>query len=76
MSREIKLLCLHGAFRRHNCSGINNVGLMSRALVLKGGANPDEQEYMKWQTLQVSTMSIASCVGRIAIGIQFPVQLL
>ena len=42
---------------------------MARALALKGGASPDERENVKWQTLQVSSMSIASCIGRILIGI-------
>ena len=37
---------------------------MARALA----ASPDEQENVKWQTLQVSTLSIASCIGRILIG--------
>ena len=41
---------------------------MARALALKGGASPDEQDNAKWQTLQVSTLSIASCIGRILIG--------
>lgn len=41
---------------------------MARALALKDDTNPDEQENVKWQTLQVSTFSIASCIGRILIG--------
>lgn len=41
---------------------------MARALVLKDDPSPDEQENIKWQTLQVSTLSIASCIGRILIG--------
>ena len=45
---------------------------MARALAFKGGARPDEQETVKWQTLQVSSMSIASCIGRILIGIFSP----
>lgn len=49
-------------------SGINNVGLMTRALILKDDPSPDERESVKWQTLQVSTLSIASCIGRILIG--------
>ena len=44
---------------------------MARALVLKNNPSPDEQENVKWQTLQVSTLSIASCIGRILIGIRF-----
>ena len=42
---------------------------MTRALALKDNASPDERENVKWQTLQVSTLSIASCLGRILIGI-------
>jgi len=45
---------------------------MARALALKDNASPDERENVKWQTLQVSTLSIASCVGRILIGIRLP----
>ena len=41
---------------------------MARALASAGGTVPGEQELMKWQTLQVSTLSIASCIGRILIG--------
>jgi len=48
---------------------INNVGLMARALAFKDGTIPDEKEHMKWQTLQVSTLSITSCIGRIIIGV-------
>jgi len=42
---------------------------MARALVLKDDTSPDERENVRWQTLQVSTLSIASCIGRILIGI-------
>jgi len=42
---------------------------MARALVLKDNTSPDERENMKWQALQVSALSIASCIGRILIGI-------
>lgn len=45
---------------------------MARALALKDNASPDEVECVKWQTLQVSTLSIASCIGRISIGISPP----
>lgn len=45
---------------------------MARALALKDGARPDKQEHVKWQTLQVSTMSVASCLGRVLIGIALP----
>jgi hypothetical protein len=41
---------------------------MARALALKDDTGPDEQENARWQTLQVSTLSIASCIGRILIG--------
>jgi hypothetical protein len=58
--------------RPRNSSGINNVGLMARALAFKGNASSDEEENVKWQTLHVSTLSIASCVGRILIGIFLP----
>lgn len=44
---------------------------MARALVLKGNASSNEEENVKWQTLHVSTLSIASCFGRILIGIFF-----
>lgn len=67
--RRTQRTFIRKALRRHNSSGINNVGLMARALTLKDGATPDEQENVKWQTLQVSTMSVASCVGRMLIGI-------
>lgn len=45
------------------------MGLMARALTLKHDASPDNQEHAKWQTLHVSAFSIASCIGRILIGI-------
>lgn len=45
---------------------------MACALALKDGTSPDEWENVKWQTLQVSTLSIASCVGRVLIGIRLP----
>ena len=54
--------------RRVVFSGINNVGLMARALALKGNVRPDEEEHVRWQTTQVSTLSVASCIGRILIG--------
>jgi len=49
---------------------------MARALILKDNANLDEREKMKWQTLQVSALSIASCVGRILIGTRLSESLL
>jgi MFS family permease len=44
---------------------------MACALALKDNPDAGEEENVKWQTLQVSTLSIASCIGRILIGI-FP----
>ena len=49
---------------------------MVRALVLKSNPSPDERENAKWQTLQVSTLSIGNCIGRILIGIHLPGLLL
>jgi hypothetical protein len=43
---------------------------MARALVLKDNPNPSEEENLKWQLLQVSTLSVASCIGRLLIGIR------
>lgn len=45
---------------------------MAHALVLRDNANPDEAENVKWQTFHVSMLSIASCFGRILIGISLP----
>ena len=42
---------------------------MTRALVLKDNTSLDEEENVKWQTLHVSMLSIANCIGRILIGI-------
>ena len=50
-------------------TGVNNLGLMARVLLLRDDASPSEEESAKWQILQVSTFSIASCLGRILIGI-------
>jgi len=63
------LFCIMSLLAGSGMMWINNVGLMARALVLQDNASPDEREYMKWQTLQVSTLSIASCIGRISIGV-------
>lgn len=71
MSREIGSRRAQEVLRGRNSSGINNVGLMARALALKDNPGLDEEENVKWQTLQVSTLSIASCAGRILIGIFF-----
>lgn len=64
-----QLISPYEASKHRNSQGINNVGLMARALLLKHDTNPGDRENAKWQTLQVSTLSIASCVGRILIGI-------
>jgi hypothetical protein len=72
MCKRINWFYIRKTERRRDSLGINNVGLMARALVLKDGASPDEQEYMKWQTLQVSAFSIASCIGRVLIGTYLP----
>ena len=52
-----------------NHPGVNNLGLMARALLLGDGASPSEEENAKWQTHLVSTLSIANCLGRVLIGI-------
>ena len=69
--REKSYYCeVEGSLRPQDFSGINNVGLMARALVVKNHPSTrDEKEDAKWQTLQVLTLSIASCIGRISIGI-------
>lgn len=69
MSKRTEPFHTHHTLRPRNPSGINNVGLMARALVLRDNTNPDEEESAKWQTFHVSTLSIASCIGRILIGI-------
>jgi MFS family permease len=71
VSKEIGSSHVQEIFRGRGSPGINNVGLMARALALKDNADAGEEENVRWQTLQVSTLSIASCVGRILIGI-FP----
>lgn len=48
---------------------INNVGLMARALMPQSDTSSDDLEYVKWQTLHVTSFSIASCAGRIIIGL-------
>jgi len=63
------LFCIMSLLTGSGIMWINNVGLMARALALKDATNLDEQENVKWQTLQVSTFSIASCIGRILIGV-------
>lgn len=63
------IVSLQESLRPQNYLGINNIGLMARALALQDNASPGEDRNVKWQTLQVSTLSIASCIGRILIGI-------
>ena len=48
--------------------GINNIGLVARVLMLKNNPTFDEEEIVKWQTLQVSALSIASSSGRLLTG--------
>jgi len=49
-------------------AGINNVGLVAQSLYAKGTPVYDEVESFKYQTLQVSAVSVMNCVGRISIG--------
>lgn len=67
MSKQTRIISLQESLR-DDSSGINNVGLVARALLLKSNPTLDEEENVRWQTLQVSAMSIASCFGRILIG--------
>ncbi|KAJ3571673.1 hypothetical protein NP233_g3602 [Leucocoprinus birnbaumii] len=48
---------------------ISNVGAMSQILYAKNNPKYDEVEVAKWQTTQVSTISIMSFSGRLLIGI-------
>ncbi|KIL59181.1 hypothetical protein M378DRAFT_15039 [Amanita muscaria Koide BX008] len=48
---------------------INNVGSMSQVLYAKQNAKYDDIEASKWQTTQVSVISVMSCAGRIIIGL-------
>jgi len=63
------LFCAKSLLMGSGIAWINNVGLMARALVLKNNPNPNEEENLKWQLLQVSTLSVASCIGRLLIGV-------
>lgn len=47
---------------------INNVGSISQALFAHGNPDFDTVLSAQWQATQVSLVSIANCVGRIAIG--------
>lgn len=48
---------------------INNVGLVAQSLYAKNTPVYDEVESFKFQTLQVSAVSVMNCAGRITIGI-------
>lgn len=48
---------------------INNVGSMSQALYAKETPVYDDIQAAKWQTTQVSTISIMNCVGRVFLGL-------
>ena len=47
---------------------INNVGSISQALFATGNPDFDTVLSSQWQATQVSLLSIANCVGRIALG--------
>lgn len=47
---------------------INNVGLVAQSLYAKNTPVYDEVESFKFQTLQVSAVSVMNCLGRITIG--------
>lgn len=47
---------------------INNVGSISQALFVKGDPEFDERKAAQWQATQVSTISVANCLGRVLIG--------
>ncbi|KAI0337334.1 MFS general substrate transporter [Trametopsis cervina] len=48
---------------------INNVGSITQALFAKGDPEFDERKAAQWQATQVSTVSIANCLGRVLIGV-------
>jgi MFS family permease len=47
---------------------INNVGSISQALFARDNPDFDTVLSAQWQATQVSLVSIANCVGRIALG--------
>lgn len=47
---------------------INNVGLIAQALIANGNPDYDDVKAAQLQALQVSTISIMNCSGRILIG--------
>jgi hypothetical protein len=68
------LMCKLNVFRSclqadRSFSDINNVGSISQALFAKDNPAYDEKTAVRWQATQVSTFSIANCLGRILIGI-------
>ncbi|KAI0078268.1 MFS general substrate transporter [Panus rudis PR-1116 ss-1] len=48
---------------------INNVGSISQALFANGNTDYDEVKAAQLQALQVSTISVMNCVGRVMIGL-------
>jgi len=48
---------------------INNVGSITQALLAKDNPVYDDIESSRWQSIQVSTVSIMNCTGRICMGI-------
>lgn len=48
---------------------INNVGSIAQALFAAGNPSYDHVESAKWQSMQVSIISIANCLGRIFSGV-------
>ena len=47
---------------------INNVGSMSRSLYAHNSSEYDEAQALRWQTAQVSVISLTNFGGRILIG--------
>lgn len=48
---------------------INNVGSIVQALLAKDNPDYGDSESSRWQSIQVSTVSIMNCTGRIFVGI-------
>ncbi|KAH8104557.1 MFS general substrate transporter [Cristinia sonorae] len=48
---------------------INNVGLIAQALLANGNPDYDNRQSAQLQALQVSTISVMNCSGRILIGL-------
>jgi hypothetical protein len=47
---------------------INNVGFMARSLYAHNKSQYDEAQALRWQTAQVSVISLTNFGGRILIG--------